>query len=115
MSTSIHKNVWLFLPIAFGFAWLFWIPVALTGVDYQTSPRLLAVTLVGVFDPGWKGTFPSNIIDLDHHHSWSDTLAPGNQLTSADSDTPGRIIGFRSDLGNPGGALPGACNLLHSG
>ena len=55
MSTSIHKNVWLFLPIAFGFAWLFWIPVALTGVDYQTSPRLLAVTLVGVFGPGLAG------------------------------------------------------------
>jgi membrane protease YdiL (CAAX protease family) len=45
----------LYLVLAYGLAWLFWIPVALTGQDYQASPLLLLVTLVGVFGPGLAG------------------------------------------------------------
>jgi len=45
----------MYLLLAYGLTWLFWIPVALTGQDYQASPVLLAVTLVGVFGPGAAG------------------------------------------------------------
>jgi membrane protease YdiL (CAAX protease family) len=43
---------WLYLVLAYGLAWLFWIPVALTGRDYQAYPLLLLGVLMGVFGPG---------------------------------------------------------------
>jgi membrane protease YdiL (CAAX protease family) len=43
---------WLYLLLGFGFSWAIWIPVALTGKDYQSSPFLLAAMLVGAFGPG---------------------------------------------------------------
>jgi membrane protease YdiL (CAAX protease family) len=46
---------WLYLVLAYGFAWVIWIPVALTGRDYQGSPVLLFAVLVGVFGPGIVG------------------------------------------------------------
>lgn len=46
---------WLYLVLAYGLAWLFWIPLALTGRDYQSSPLLLAIMLIGVFGPGLAG------------------------------------------------------------
>ena len=46
---------WLYLLLAYGLTWLFWIPVALTRHDYQTSPFLLAVVFLGVFGPGIAG------------------------------------------------------------
>lgn len=46
---------WLYLFLAYGLTWLFWIPVALTRQDYQTSPLLLAVVFLGVFGPGIAG------------------------------------------------------------
>jgi membrane protease YdiL (CAAX protease family) len=49
---STRRLPWLYLVLAYGLAWLFWIPVALTGRDYQSSPLLLLVVLVGVFGPG---------------------------------------------------------------
>jgi membrane protease YdiL (CAAX protease family) len=41
--------------LAYGLAWLFWIPVALTGQDYQESPLLMAAMFLGVFGPGLAG------------------------------------------------------------
>lgn len=52
---SKRRLPWLYLVLAYGLAWLFWIPVALTGRDYQSSPLLLLVVLVGVFGPGLAG------------------------------------------------------------
>ena len=43
---------WLFLILSFAFSWAVWIPVAITGRDYQSSPYLLAAVLVGAFGPG---------------------------------------------------------------
>jgi len=43
---------WLYLVLAYGLAWLFWIPVALIGRDYKTFPLLLLVVLLGIFGPG---------------------------------------------------------------
>jgi membrane protease YdiL (CAAX protease family) len=45
----------LYLILAYGLAWIVWIPVALTRQDYQESPLLLAAVLVGVFGPGMAG------------------------------------------------------------
>lgn len=55
MNTSKPKFPWLYLVLAYGLAWIFWIPVALTRQDYQKSPLLLAVVLFGVFGPGIAG------------------------------------------------------------
>ncbi len=42
----------LFLFLSFALSWAVWIPVAITGRDYQSSPYLLAAVLVGAFGPG---------------------------------------------------------------
>ena len=52
---STRRLPWMYLLLAYALAWLFWVPVALTGQDYQASPALLAVTLMGVFGPGAAG------------------------------------------------------------
>lgn len=51
------KFPWLYIVLAYALAWLFWIPVALTMQDYQSSPLLLIIVLVGVFGPGLAGIF----------------------------------------------------------
>lgn len=43
---------WRFLLLGFVFSWSIWIPVAITGRDYQSSPYLLAGMLIGAFGPG---------------------------------------------------------------
>lgn len=55
MSTPNRKFPWLYLLLAYGLAWLCWIPVALIGQDYQSSPLLLSLILLGVFGPGIAG------------------------------------------------------------
>jgi len=55
MDTPKPKFPWLYLLLAYGLAWIFWIPIALTGQDYQTSPILLAVMFLGTFGPGITG------------------------------------------------------------
>ena len=52
---SKPKFPWTFVIIAYGLAWLFWIPIALTGRDYQQSPLLLVLMFLGVFGPGIAG------------------------------------------------------------
>jgi membrane protease YdiL (CAAX protease family) len=52
MHTSQPRFPWLYLALAYAFAWVFWIPVALTGQDYKSSPLLVAALLAGVFGPG---------------------------------------------------------------
>jgi membrane protease YdiL (CAAX protease family) len=55
MNTPNPKFPWLYLVLAYGLAWLCWIPVAWTGQDYQSSPLLLSLFLLGVFGPGIAG------------------------------------------------------------
>jgi membrane protease YdiL (CAAX protease family) len=52
---SRTKFPWFYLVLAYGLAWMFWIPVALTRQDYQSSPLLLLFVLLGVFGPGLAG------------------------------------------------------------
>jgi membrane protease YdiL (CAAX protease family) len=42
---------WIFLLLGFTLSWAAWIPIALTGKDYQSSPCLLIGVLVGAFGP----------------------------------------------------------------
>ncbi len=51
----IRSFPWRYLVIAYGWAWLIWIPVAFTRTDYQSSPLLVALLLLGVFGPGIAG------------------------------------------------------------
>lgn len=53
--TSNLKFPWAYLVLAYGWAWLFWITIALTRQDYQESPLLLALMFLGVFGPGIAG------------------------------------------------------------
>jgi membrane protease YdiL (CAAX protease family) len=41
--------------LSFVFSWVLWIPAALTGQDYQSSPWLLSLMFLGVFGPGLAG------------------------------------------------------------
>jgi len=43
---------WLYLVLAYAFAWVFWIPISWTRQDYQSSPLLVTALLAGVFGPG---------------------------------------------------------------
>lgn len=52
MTSARPRFPWLYLVLAYAFAWAFWIPIAWTGQDYQTSPLLVAALLAGVFGPG---------------------------------------------------------------
>ena len=48
---------WSFLLIGFSLSWAVWIPVAITGRDYQSSPYLLVGVLLGAFGPGLAAIF----------------------------------------------------------
>lgn len=55
MNASKPKFPWLYVLLAYGLTWIFWIPVALTRQDYQESPLLLVLVFLGVFGPGIAG------------------------------------------------------------
>ncbi len=55
MNAVRWKYPWLYLLLAYGWAWLWWIPIALSRVDYQSSPLFIGVVLIGVFGPGLAG------------------------------------------------------------
>ncbi len=64
MPSYSKKQLWIFLGLSFAIPWAVWIPVAFTGVDYQSSPYLLAAVLVGAFGPGLAAIIV-NYIDRD--------------------------------------------------
>jgi membrane protease YdiL (CAAX protease family) len=55
MGTKTTRFPWLYLILAYALAWVFWIPIAMTRQDYQSSPVLLIAFLIGVFGPGIAG------------------------------------------------------------
>jgi membrane protease YdiL (CAAX protease family) len=55
MNNTKPQFPWRYLLLAYGLAWIFWIPVALTQQDYKESPLLLAIVFLGVFGPGIAG------------------------------------------------------------
>jgi membrane protease YdiL (CAAX protease family) len=52
MTERSGRFPWAFLLLGFSLSWGVWIPVAITGRDYQSSPYLLAGMLLGAFGPG---------------------------------------------------------------
>ena len=52
MTEKSGRFPWLFLLLGFSLTWAVWIPIAITGRDYQSSPYLLILMLVGAFGPG---------------------------------------------------------------
>ena len=57
MSKEKTNFPWLYIFLAYGIAWFFWIPVIFTEKDYQNSPVILLLVLAGVFGPGLAGIF----------------------------------------------------------
>lgn len=45
-------NVWLFVLVAYGFSWLFWIPEALDAQGMWIAPRALQTLFASSFNPG---------------------------------------------------------------
>ncbi len=55
---SKNGNVWVFMFVAFGFSWLFWIPDALIAQDIWQAPEGLKNFLAGPFNLGpWGPSF----------------------------------------------------------
>lgn len=54
MKTAV-KFPWLYLLTAYGWAWLWTIPVAWSRQDYQASTLLFFATFIGIFGPGLAG------------------------------------------------------------
>lgn len=52
MTERSGRFPWNFILLGFSLSWAVWIPVAITGKDYQSSPYLLSGVLVGAFGPG---------------------------------------------------------------
>jgi hypothetical protein len=49
------KFPWVYLLLAYGWTWLWAIPVILTRQDYQSSPLLLLLVFIAAFGPGLAG------------------------------------------------------------
>ena len=64
MPSNAKKHLWIYLGLSFAISWAVWIPVALTSVDYQSSPYLLAAALMGAFGPGLAAII-LNYLDKD--------------------------------------------------
>lgn len=57
MTERTGKFPWIFLLLGFALSWAIWIPVAISGQDYQASPGNLISVLVGAFGPGLAAIF----------------------------------------------------------
>ena len=67
MPSYSKKHLWIYLGLSFAISWAVWIPLALTRVDYQSSPYLLAAALMGAFGPGLAAIIINYLgRDLDH-------------------------------------------------
>lgn len=59
------SNVWVFMLIAFGFSWLFWIPDALIAQGIWDAPEAISSFLSGPFSPGpWGPLFAAIVTTL---------------------------------------------------
>ena len=55
-------NVWVFLLIAYGFSWLFWIPDALVAQNIWNAPESIRSFLAGPFNPGPWGPLVAALV-----------------------------------------------------
>ena len=64
MPSYSKKHLLIYLGLSFAISWAVWIPLALTKIDYQSSPYLLAAALMGAFGPGLAAII-INYLDRD--------------------------------------------------
>ncbi|MCB0112422.1 MAG: hypothetical protein KDE53_41140, partial [Caldilineaceae bacterium] len=58
-----RSNVWVFMVIAYGFTWLFWIPDALIAQNMWNAPEAVTGFLAGPFNPGpWGPLFAAIVV-----------------------------------------------------
>jgi uncharacterized protein len=55
------KFPWLFVLLAYGWAWMWLIPVAVSGLEYKSSPLLFLAVFMGIFGPGLAGIFLTSL------------------------------------------------------
>lgn len=81
---TITKIPWVYLLLAYGWAWAWCIPVILIGKDYQEAPVLLVTVFMAIFGPGLAGIlmtyregnrearreFWRRLVDLRRIRSW---------------------------------------------
>ena len=68
-------NVWLFFIIAFGFSWLFWMPLALAEQGILSLPDGLHQFLSGSNNPGAWGPFVAAFLMTIIYEGWSGVKA----------------------------------------
>lgn len=57
------SNAWVFLLVAYGFTWLFWIPYALIGQNVWQAPEAVRNFLTGPLNPGaWGPLFAAIVV-----------------------------------------------------
>lgn len=66
---ATSKFPWLYLLIAYGWTWLWAIPVILTRQDYHSVPILLPIIFIAVFGPGLAGIF---LTHREGREAWRD-------------------------------------------
>ena len=61
MRSTAKRFPWLYLFLSYALAWVFWIPVTLIGVNYQSSPFLIVLVFTGVSGPGIAGIIMTRV------------------------------------------------------
>ena len=59
---SKRSNVWIFLLVAYGFSWLFWIPTALIAQGIWQASEGLQAFFEGSYNPGPWGPLVAAIV-----------------------------------------------------
>jgi len=66
MPSNSKKHLLIYLGLSFAISWAVWIPLALTRIEYKSSPYLLAAALMGAFWPDLAAIILNYLVkDLD--------------------------------------------------
>ena len=68
---QLKGNVWVFFIIAFGFSWLFWVPLALAEQGILTLPDTIHGFLAGGSNPAAWGPFVAAFLMTAIYEGWS--------------------------------------------
>ena len=72
---KLKGNVWLFFVIAFGFSWLFWVPLALAEQGFLSLPDGLYQFLSGSNNPAAYGPFVAAFLLTAIYEGWGGVKA----------------------------------------
>lgn len=71
MNTSSRGNIWLFVLIAYGWTWLFWVPEALLAQGLGVAPEAVGGFLGGPFNPAAWGPLIAALFVTWRYHGFS--------------------------------------------